>query len=198
MDLHPGEQIVFQGRPIWRSILSFYITGFIGSVVIGVIVALIASTAVGVLVFVVLFAIDVLVGFLRRVSTRYTITTQRLRIERGLLSKHVQQTRIERVQNVNTNQTFVSRILRVGTVDFDTAGTDDSDFTFTGVRNPHTVVEAVDRTQREALAAGPRTDGLRSAASGTATRSTPPTTTTSGAPRFLTSAAFSGARRSRP
>jgi uncharacterized membrane protein YdbT with pleckstrin-like domain len=160
MDLHPGEQIVFQGRPIWRSILSFYITGFIGSVVIGVVVALITSTTTGVLVFLVLFALDILVGFIRRVSTKYTITTQRLRIERGILAKHVQQTRIERVQNVNTNQTVVSRILRVGTVDFDTAGTDDSDFTFTGVGNPHEVVEAVDRAQREASAAGPRTDGL--------------------------------------
>ncbi|HEX5899708.1 MAG TPA: PH domain-containing protein [Solirubrobacteraceae bacterium] len=160
MDLHPGEQIVFQGRPIWRSILSFYITGFIGSVVIGVVVALTTSTTTGVLVFLVLFAIDILVGFIRRVSTKYTITTQRLRIERGILAKHVQQTRIERVQNVNTNQTVVSRVLRVGTVDFDTAGTDDSDFTFTGVGNPHEVVEAVDRAQREASAAGPRTDGL--------------------------------------
>jgi uncharacterized membrane protein YdbT with pleckstrin-like domain len=126
MDLHPGEQIVFQGRPIWRSILSFYITGFIGAVVIGVVVALITSTTTGVLVFLVLFALDVLVGFIRRISTRYTITNQRLRIERGILAKHVQQTRIERVQNVNTNQTVVGRILRVGTVDFDTAGTDDS------------------------------------------------------------------------
>jgi uncharacterized membrane protein YdbT with pleckstrin-like domain len=161
MDLHPGEQIVFQGRPIWRSILSFYITGFIGSVVIGVIVALITSTTTGVLVFLALFALDVLIGFIRRISTRYTITTQRLRIERGILAKHVQQTRIERVQNVNTNQTVVSRILRVGTVDFDTAGTDDSDFTFTGVGNPHEVVEAVDRAQREASAAPTRApDGL--------------------------------------
>ena len=160
MDLHPGEQIVFQGRPIWRSIISFYITGFIGSVVIGVIVALITSTTTGVLVFLALFALDILVGFIRRVSTKYTITTQRLRIERGILAKHVQQTRIERVQNVNTNQTVVSRILRVGTVDFDTAGTDDSDFTVTGVGNPHEVVEAVYRAQREASAAGPRTDGL--------------------------------------
>ena len=160
MDLHPGERIVFEGRPIWRSIISFYITGLIGSIVIGILVALIASTTTGVLVFLALFAIDVLVGFIRRVSTRYTITTQRLRIERGILAKHVQQTRIERVQNVNTNQTVVSRILRVGTVDFDTAGTDDSDFTFTGVGNPHEVVEAVDRAQREASAAGPRTDGL--------------------------------------
>ena len=161
MDLHPGEEIVFEGRPIWRSIISFYITGLIGSVVIGILVALIVSTTVGVIVFLVLFGLDILVGFLRRVSTRYTITTQRLRIERGLLSKHVQQTRIERVQNVNTNQTVVSRILRVGTVDFDTAGTDDSDFTFTGVGNPHEVVEAVDHAQREAsTSAGPRGDGL--------------------------------------
>ncbi len=161
MDLHPGEQIVFEGRPVWRSIVSFYVYGLVGSIVIGVIVALIASTVVGVLVFLVLFALDVVVGFVRRFSTRYTITNQRLRIQRGILSKHIQQTRIERVQNVNTSQTFVSRILRVGTVDFDTAGTDDSDFTFVGVGSPHQVVEAVDRAQREATATtAPREDGL--------------------------------------
>jgi uncharacterized membrane protein YdbT with pleckstrin-like domain len=150
MDLHPGEEIVFEGRPVWRSILSFYITGLIAAAIIGVVVGLIGGAALGVVVWLVLFAGVVLVGFVRRISTRYTITNQRLRIERGLLSKHVQQTRIERVQNVNTNQTFVSRVLRVGTVDFDTAGTDDSDFTFVGVGSPHRVVEAVDRAQREA------------------------------------------------
>jgi uncharacterized membrane protein YdbT with pleckstrin-like domain len=150
MDLHPGEEIVFEGRPVWRSILSFYITGLIAAAIIGVVVGLIGGAALGVVVWLVLFAGVVLVGFIRRISTRYTITNQRLRIERGLLSKHVQQTRIERVQNVNTNQTFVSRVLRVGTVDFDTAGTDDSDFTFIGVGSPHRVVEAVDRAQREA------------------------------------------------
>jgi len=150
MDLHPGEDIVFEGRPVWRSILSFYITGLIAAAIIGVVVGLIGGAALGVVVWLVLFAGVVLVGFVRRISTRYTITNQRLRIERGLLSKHVQQTRIERVQNVNTNQTFVSRVLRVGTVDFDTAGTDDSDFTFVGVGSPHRVVEAVDRAQREA------------------------------------------------
>jgi uncharacterized membrane protein YdbT with pleckstrin-like domain len=160
MDLHPGEEIVFDGRPVWRSIVSFYIFGLVGSIVIGVIVALVASTAVGVAVFLVLFALDVLIGFIRRVSTQYTITTQRLRIQRGILSKHIQQTRIERVQNVNTSQTFVSRLLRVGTVDFDTAGTDDSDFTFIGVGSPHEVVEAVDKAQREASAAASRPDGL--------------------------------------
>ena len=148
MDLHPGEEIVFEGRPIWRSILSFYISGLIGAAVVGVVAGLVGGTALGVIVWLVLFAVVILVGFLRRVSTQYAITNQRLRIQRGLLSKHVQQTRIERVQNVNTNQTLVSRMLRVGTVDFDTAGTDDSDFTFRGIANPDEVVAAVDRAQR--------------------------------------------------
>jgi uncharacterized membrane protein YdbT with pleckstrin-like domain len=94
------------------------------------------------------FAIVVLVGFIKRVSTVYTITNQRLRIKRGILSKRIQQTRIDRVQNVNTDQSVVDRMLRVGTVDFDTAGTDDSDFTFVGVSNPSGVVQAVDRAHQ--------------------------------------------------
>jgi uncharacterized membrane protein YdbT with pleckstrin-like domain len=101
-------------------------------------------------VVVVGFALVVLVGFIRRISTVYAITNQRLRIKRGILSKRIQQTRIDRVQNVNTDQSVIDRMLRVGTVDFDTAGTDDSDFTFVGVSNPHRVVEAVDRAQHAA------------------------------------------------
>jgi hypothetical protein len=45
------------------------------------------------------------------------------------------------------------RLLQVGTVDFDTAGTDDSEFRFVGVGNPEEVVRAVDRAQRRAAAA---------------------------------------------
>jgi len=98
-------------------------------------------------------ALLVLGGLVKRIATIYTITNQRLRIKRGILSKKVQQTRIDRVQNVNTDQSVIERLLRVGTVDFDTAGTDDSDFTFSGVSSPSRVVEAVDRAQHEATAA---------------------------------------------
>jgi uncharacterized membrane protein YdbT with pleckstrin-like domain len=153
MDLHPGEEIVFQGRPVWRSLMSFYISATLGALVIGVLAGVVVSTGVGVLVFLVLFALALLVGFLRRVATVYTITNQRLRIQTGLLARRVQQTRIDRVQNVNTSQTMVDRVLRVGAVDFDTAGTDDSEFRFVGVSEPPDVVAAVDRAQREAAAA---------------------------------------------
>jgi uncharacterized membrane protein YdbT with pleckstrin-like domain len=95
-------------------------------------------------------ALVILVGFIRRIATVYTITNQRLRIKRGILAKRVQQTRIDRVQNVNTAQSLRDRVLRVGTVDFDTAGTDDSEFRFVGIADPAAVVSAVDRAQREA------------------------------------------------
>ena len=121
--------------------------------VIGVIVLLVTSTGLGVGVLAAGVALVVLAGFVKRMATVYTITNQRLRIKRGILAKKIQQTRIDRVQNVNTDQSVVERMLRVGTVDFDTAGTDDSDFTFAGVSSPSKVVEAVDRAQHAAAAA---------------------------------------------
>jgi uncharacterized membrane protein YdbT with pleckstrin-like domain len=153
VDLHPGETIIFDGHPNWRALLAFYIYGTIAAVAAGIIAALIWSTGVGVLVGVVIEAGVILIGFIRRVATSYVVTNQRLYIRRGILAKHVQQTRIDRVQNVNTEQRVLERILRVGTVDFDTAGTDDSDFTFRGVASPSTIVAAVDRAQREAVTA---------------------------------------------
>jgi uncharacterized membrane protein YdbT with pleckstrin-like domain len=152
MDLHPGEEILFDGHPSWRATLGFYVVGFVVAVVAGIVAGVAAGTAVGVVVLVVAFAIVLVVGLLRRIGTHYLVTTERLRIRRGILSRRVQQTQLDRVQNVNTDQSFFERVLQIGTVDFDTAGTDDSDFTFRGIADPEQVVGAVDRAQR--LAAG--------------------------------------------
>jgi uncharacterized membrane protein YdbT with pleckstrin-like domain len=148
MDLHPGEEILFDGHPSWRGVLSFYLKGLGIAIVVGAIVLLAVSLAIGIVVFAAIMALVILAGLVIRMATDYTITTERLRIRRGILSKHVQQTSIDRVQNVNTEQSALDRVLRVGKVDFDTAGTDDSDFTFDGVAGPDAVVEAVDRARR--------------------------------------------------
>jgi uncharacterized membrane protein YdbT with pleckstrin-like domain len=148
MDLHPGEEIVFEGHPSWRGVLSFYLKGLAVAVAIGAILLFAVSTAIGILAFAIVMALVIVVGLIMRMATRYIISTERLNIRTGILSKHVQQTNINRVQNVNTQQTFIDRLLRVGAVDFDTAGTDDSDFTFRGVANPAGIVAAVDRAQR--------------------------------------------------
>ena len=161
IDLHAGEEVIFEGHPSWRAMLAFYIQGLLGVLVVGAIVAGVTALGDGVkwglvaLVVVVGAALLIVGGLLMRIATIYTITNQRLRIKRGILSKKVQQTRIDRVQNVNTDQSVLARLLRVGTVDFDTAGTDDSDFTFAGVSSPSRVVEAVDRAQHAAALAEP-------------------------------------------
>ena len=151
MDLHEGEQLMFEGRPSWRAIIGFYITGTLVAAAIAAIVGLIGSTGSGVGVFVVLFLVVVLVGWIRRIGTRYAITNERLTIQRGILSRHRQETRLVRVQNVNTDQTVIQRMLRVGVVDFDTAGTDapDSEFAFWGVADPDGVAKMVDAAVRQ-------------------------------------------------
>jgi uncharacterized membrane protein YdbT with pleckstrin-like domain len=153
IDLHAGEEIIFEGHPSWRSTLAFYIQTLLAVLVIGAIVGLITEWTISAVVAVGGAALVVLVGFIKRVATVYTITNQRLRIKRGIVARKVQQTRIDRVQNVNTDQSVIERILRVGTVDFDTAGTDDSEFAFEGVSSPARVVEAVDRAQHAASTA---------------------------------------------
>jgi uncharacterized membrane protein YdbT with pleckstrin-like domain len=160
IDLHAGEEIIFEGHPSWRATLAFYIQGLLAVLVIGAIAALVGSTELAAAIVAGGVALVLLAGFIKRVATVYTITNQRLRIKRGILAKKVQQTRIDRVQNVNTDQSVVERLLRVGKVDFDTAGTDDSDFTFDGVSGPSRVVEAVDRAQHAAAATAP-TDQTR-------------------------------------
>jgi uncharacterized membrane protein YdbT with pleckstrin-like domain len=79
------------------------------------------------------------------VATTYTITNRRLNIKRGIVSREIQETRLERVQNVNYRQSVYQRLMQIGDVDFDTAATDDYNFVFVGVANPAEVVHSVDQ-----------------------------------------------------
>jgi uncharacterized membrane protein YdbT with pleckstrin-like domain len=79
------------------------------------------------------------------VATTYTITNRRLNIKRGIISREIQETRLERVQNVNYRQSVYQRIMQIGDVDFDTAATDDYNFVFAGVADPSEVVHRVDQ-----------------------------------------------------
>ena len=85
-------------------------------------------------------------------ATTYTITNRRLNIKRGIVSREIQETRLERVQNVNYSQTIYQRLMQIGDVDFDTAATDDYNFVFAGVADPGEVVHRVDQATGAAAA----------------------------------------------
>jgi uncharacterized membrane protein YdbT with pleckstrin-like domain len=153
--LHPGERVLYEGHPSWRAILDFYIKGIVATALVCLLVAL-ATGLIGdetdrglvTIIALVGVALTILVGFIKRVATSYTITDRRLHIKRGIVSRTIQETRLERVQNVNYHQTVLQRVLQVGDVDFDTAAGDDYNFVFSGVAEPADVVHMVDSATR--------------------------------------------------
>ena len=146
LNLSPGEQVIFEGHPSWRAILGFYLKGILLAAVVGVIARLFdVSSATVFLIVLAIIAVTVLIGFVKRVATTYTITNRRLNIKRGIVSREIQETRLERVQNVNYRQSVYQRLMQIGDVDFDTAATDDYNFVFAGVADPGDVVHSVDQ-----------------------------------------------------
>ncbi len=130
--------------------LAFYVRGLLAAVVAGVIVGIVTRltgrsvdvpwvSAAVLVVFVVVLAW----GLIRRIATTYTITNRRLTIRSGLLSRELHECRLERVQNVNTRQRLLERMLGIGTVDFDTAAGAAYDFSFRGVEDPGGIVRTV-------------------------------------------------------
>ncbi len=148
MDLQQGEKVIYEGHPSWRAILGFYLAGIAIAIGIGFIVKLVDSTGLGVAVAAVIIGITVLAGLVKRVATTYTITDRRLNIKRGIISRKVQETRLGRVQNVNFQQGVYERLMQIGSVEFTTAGTEESNFVFAGVGQPEEVVQQVDTATR--------------------------------------------------
>ena len=143
--LHPGERVIYEGHPSWRAILDFYLKGILLTAVICAIFQFITDeTGTTTVLAIVGVSLTILVGFIKRVATNYTITDRRLHIKRGIVSRTIQETRLERVQNVNFSQGVFQRILQIGDVDFDTAAGDDYNFIFAGVAEPADVVHKVD------------------------------------------------------
>lgn len=153
MELVNDEKILWQGRPSWRAHLS-YLVVWIPLALLPVIIAGILranDTGTGLpywqwlLISFVLVLLVIAYNALQRFATFYVVSTQRLRVRQGILSRHEQTARFERIQNVSISQTFLDRILKVGAVQFDTAGTDtsDSNLNFTGIADPQELVRIV-------------------------------------------------------
>ena len=158
MELLAGEEIVWSGRPSWRSMLAFYIKWMLLALAIGVsaqVIDYLTSFDAHVwwfwLVAVVLAIVTLVIGWLKRIDTMYTVTTQRINIRHGIFSRADHATSYERLQNVNTYQTLVERMLKVGMVDFDTAAGDDFDFKFNGVEHPARLARQIAELQQAAM-----------------------------------------------
>jgi len=118
-EAHPA---MFRAHPFW----------FI------VFVLLIAAFGIGLLIL--------LYWYIKTRATALTVTQHELMYERGILSKDRLSVSLRHVRSVEVKQSFVNRILGVGTIQISTAG-DEPEFTVKDLPDPHEIREAISRAQ---------------------------------------------------
>lgn len=167
MDLLEGEQLIWRGKPTWRATLSFYIGWGLAALIPFVVILLanIFTSAdwpiwLGVVISLILLAIVLAAGWVRRFFTQYTVTTKRMTIREGILAKRESTAHVDRIQNITITQTPIDRIMKVGVVDFDTAGEDGSArLRFFGIDHPQDLRDRVSRANESRDRPGDDTQG---------------------------------------
>jgi uncharacterized membrane protein YdbT with pleckstrin-like domain len=101
-------------------------------------VLLIAAFGIGILILI--------YWYVQTRATALTVTDSDLLYERGILSKERTSVSLRHVRSVNVMQSFVNRILGVGTIQISTAG-DEPEFTIADMPDPHVIREAIAKAQ---------------------------------------------------
>jgi len=105
-------------------------------------VLLIAAFGIGLLIL--------LYWYIKTRATVLTVTQHEIMYERGILSKDRLSVSLRHVRSVEVKQSFVNRILGVGTIQISTAG-DEPEFTVKDLPDPHEIREAISRAQEMKL-----------------------------------------------
>lgn len=147
------EKEVWRGRPAWKASASIWALWLAGAIALTVLVykyvdqgsrlrdfawGVIAAAAV---VIVVRHAMVVF-------SRQYRLTTQRLFIHRGILSRTTDQTELVRVEDVRLKQGLVDRILNTGNVEVIGSDRTDENVVLESIDVPAEVAENIRRTVR--------------------------------------------------
>jgi membrane protein YdbS with pleckstrin-like domain len=84
----------------------------------------------------------------RILGCRYRVTSQRLFVERGILSQTVDQTELIRVDDVSLHKTFFDRMFGIGSVTVTSSELADSETVLEGILDPDKVSEAIRTNMR--------------------------------------------------
>ncbi len=163
VEILEGEQLVWQGRPTWKWSVSWMLKwGVVGllPLVVGILLNLVTELPLVwfVAATVIFIAVVVVLAWVKRLDSEYTVTNRRVVVRRGIANRNERSASIDRIQNVNTRQGLYGRILNFGDIEFDTAGSDlgDSDLALRGINDPHAMRDRFDREllQRDAKLSG--------------------------------------------
>lgn len=85
--------------------------------------------------------------------TKFTLTSQRFRIERGILNKHFDELELYRVKDITMSQPFIQRLVGLGTVAMVTSDATTPTIVLPAIAEPRIVLDQirgeVERVRRE-------------------------------------------------
>lgn len=155
LTLTDDEEIVWTEHPSLYTHLGQVVLGLV-LVVVGIAIARsdALQTDVGIgtlgsvlgLALMVVGAVVAVVGYLRRTTTVYVLTTKHVYQKVGILRREVDPVRLDRVADMEYSQSLVERLLNIGDVHIMTAGTGGKDMVLEDVP---AVQEFVDRLSRQ-------------------------------------------------
>lgn len=128
--LTDDETILRQFRPHWRVFLPVVAWALLFAAVAGVVVwfdargsdHVLATGPVAVVAAVVLTAVVAVAPFVRWIGTLYVLTTERIVVRQGIVSKSGVEIPLENINNVLFNQSVMERLLGYGDVLIESAG----------------------------------------------------------------------------
>ena len=143
IELMPGEKMVLASNPHW---FYFWKQVAAGLGVIGLLLLLttVGDGALGDVLFwvtvaaVVVLVLNTLYEFVQWKTTRFAVTSQRVAFQSGILRRRGVSIPLNRINNVNFEQSFVARLLSNGIVTIESAG-ETGDSVFENIPDPERV-----------------------------------------------------------
>jgi len=121
--LYESHPSMFRNQPVW-----FILT------------VLLCLVGVGLIIFG--------IWYFKCKGTTLTVTEDRTRLRRGLLSKSITEVWHQDIRNVQLDQTFFQRILDVGSIGISSAGQGGLEIFVTGIPQPDQVKEMIDQYRK--------------------------------------------------
>lgn len=160
MELYRGEQIIYRGRPAARAGTGYFVRWGAIALAPGVLagvawwygVPTVVPVAAWWALTILGLALVVAVNMARRRARRYTLTTDRVIVARGLIARTERTLALERVQNVTVRQSPRQRLLGIGDVEFDSGWVDpaEAQLRFAGIARPRQVARRIGAGTRDA------------------------------------------------
>ena len=149
--LNDGEDVILDLRPNW-STLAKPVAALVAALAATIVGALV-NTILGVVLAVVLVVVIGWVGVrvLRRHTTNFVVTTDRLVYRSGIVAKHGKEIPLERVNDIAYHQTVFERLIGTGDLSIESAGAQSRE-TFSDIPHPAAVQNEIYR-QMEACTA---------------------------------------------